>query len=924
MVSRLTVCLIFSFAACVCVRAQSTLWSNAWYTTGQPGLTWNDATAVRTTNGQIVTLSYIYGWGQQVTSMTPAGVVNWQIDIGDMLDSGYVPVAGADGSVFIHTSGAMTKIDSSGHVVWYRNNLGIVDFVVSANSLYVASCKALASLDIDTGATQWSVDRDNASSCSTSLGTDTAGAVYLASQVDGPASAPISPVRLTKFDAAGSTQWDFSIQPTTNWRPQLLGVAGGHVYIQQGTSVAAYDAVSGSSLWVRAQMYGLFVAGLPGSPIVSGDGGMSRLDPADGHTDWTSSSVDITARAMQGDDAYLCSFGIIQKFNATTGAYSWSFTPPFFSSPCFALLVDSGSVIAESVDLSTGAIRFDAIDASTGNATGTDQAASTQQGLVEYDSFVDNGHIVQTGKVLNTTNYHLRSVDAISGAVDWDVAFSPPLPGWGPELAHSADSIIVADYSADGTGYASDYWLASFARSDGSLRWSKVEQEYAFDQEISTEWASTPQTDSRGNVFFSRSESGACYLGNPQECYSSTLMKLAAADGSVLWHFDGVDDNDIFFDGLYSDAPPFTLIGDDVLVAGNFSGSLAGQNIVRLSGIDGSVMWSAAPFTSGGSSYVAVNPEGTITLTNGTSRALLQASGAVLWIDHPTLPCSSACMFFGSAQLADGTQLYAGTDYDISYANNGWVISQPLIQNAPVRKVPVNIDKPSDVRSWPRQLIVDDATVWLVGSMRQQPYTYVYYLAKLDPVTLGVGDQQVLATNRADVFAPGSNLTMLAAPVNDVLSADINVWGGDLPAASGAASFDTAIAARGDLALALTSADSIDTSAFGATVTYNGDTSVTGVRLTIWHQGYYDAASLICAAAGASNCVISNHSGYVEASFDIQTGGSVTVSGTYPASRESATLYGSVYGPASLAEPTLGNNFGSALIGDLLFRNGFE
>jgi hypothetical protein len=882
---------------------------------GQPGLTWDEAEAVRTSDGQIVTVSFIYGWSSQVTSVTSAGAVNWQINVGDLLDNGYPPAAGANGSVFVRTSGSLTKIDSSGHIVWYRNDLGIVNFVVSTNALYVTSCKAVASLDLDTGATQWSVDRSNAKSCSAGLGTDTSGNVYLLSQADVATPAPI---QLSRFDAAGAPQWDISIPPpASNLSAQFLGVADGRVYIQQGSAVAAYDAASGSSLWSRDQMGGLFVAGSPGSPIVSGDGGLSRLDPVDGHTDWTGTYFDMNARAVQGDDVYFCAYGVVRKFNATTGAFGWSSTAPFFSSPCFALMVDSASVLAESVDLSTGVIRIDAIDTASGIATSTAQAAATQQGLVDYDSFVDAGHIVQAGKVLNTTAYRLRSLDATTGAVDWDVAFNPPLPGWGPALAHSPDS-------ANGTGYASDYWIGSFARSDGSLCWSKVENEYAFGYEISTEWASSPQTDSQGNVFFSRSESGACYLGNPQECYSSTLMKLAATDGSVLWHFDDVNDNDTYSDGIYSVAPPFTLIGDDVLVAGNFSGSLAGQNIVRLSGSDGSVMWSAAPFASAGSDNVAVNPDGTITLTNGTSRALLQGSGAVLWVDHPTLPCAGACMFFGGAQLADGTQLDAGTDYDAGYANNGWVISQPLTKDASARKVPVNSDKPSDVRSWPLQVIVDDAAVWITGSMRQQPHTYLYYLAKLDPVTLSVSDQQVLSTNQADVFAPGSNFSMLAAPANDVLSASVNLWGDGLPTASGAASFDTTITARGDLAIALSAADGPDASTFQATVTYTGNAPVAGARLVIWHQGVYDARLLTCMTAGASNCALSDHSGYVEATFDIQPGGSIALTGAYPLSKESSTLYGAVYGPASLAEPTLGNNFRSAPIGDRLFRSGFE
>jgi hypothetical protein len=82
MTSRLAAGLVVLFGGCIHAHALEPIWSNAWYAIGQPGLTWDAATAVRTTDGEIVTVSFIYGWGPQVTSMTPEGAVNWQINLG--------------------------------------------------------------------------------------------------------------------------------------------------------------------------------------------------------------------------------------------------------------------------------------------------------------------------------------------------------------------------------------------------------------------------------------------------------------------------------------------------------------------------------------------------------------------------------------------------------------------------------------------------------------------------------------------------------------------------------------------------------------------------------------------------------------------------------------------------------------------------
>jgi len=912
------------WATCTSALAQNPGWSSAWYTSGQPELSSRSTAMVRTTTGQLVVF---YGnddnWGYQVTSMTPAGVVNWQINLADYFDSGQV-AAGPDGSVFVSTQGATARIDGSGNVLWHRNALHASGFALANGAFYSENCNALARLDVNTGATIWLVETADSIGCSTGADADAAGNVYLITWIGDATPYSTSQIKLAKFDPNGTSLWQLSITVSGTFA-RIVGVSDGRLYAQQGPDVAAYDAASGTPLWVHPQMDALLLAGIPASPLANDSDGMHRLNPSDGHIEWTGGAVQIPPVAGQGQDAYLCSNGYVSKFNATSGMGDWSFDLHSTPWSCLALAFGGGNVSVANIDL-TGVLRIDTIAAASGAAVNTALAAPTQQGIVVYDSFIDNGRIVQAGKLSGTTDYHLRSIDAGTGSVDWDVVFTPPLNGWGPLLGRSADSIIVTDYTATGScsSCGSDFWIGSFARSDGALRWSKTELGYAPLYGISTAWSSAPVTDSHGDVYVSYSQTGACPYYPYNYCYTSSLMKLAAADGSVLWHFDSMADYDASFDGMYGFAPPFTLIDDDVLVAGNFTDALAGKNIVRLSGIDGTLMWSATPLAGRATSYVALNPDHTITLTDGSSRALLEHSGTVLWTDDPVLPCLTGCLFYGAAQLPDGTQLYSGVDAGLTYPRIGFVMSLPLAQNAMARRAPVNGDAPATVRTIPLQLIADDTTVWLRGSMKQPPYTYFYFLGKLDPVTLAVSDQQVLSTMQADAFAPSSSFAMLAAPTHDLLPVVTSLWGAGASFASGAALLETTIAVRGDLALSVSATDNIDDSTFRATVTYAGDAPAATVRLMLWHQGYFDADSLACSTVNASNCVATSHSGYVEATFDIQPGGSIKVSGSYPRSKMLSTLYGSVHGAASLAEPSLGNNFSSAPVGDLLFRDGFE
>lgn len=140
-------------------------------------------------------------------------------------------------------------------------------------------------------------------------------------------------------------------------------------------------------------------------------------------------------------------------------------------------------------------------------------------------------------------------------------------------------------------------------------------------------------------------------------CFFASVLKLAGADGRTIWRNDLPD--------VVGNAPPFTLVGNDVLVGGPFDGTLAGADVARLSSIDGSVLWTANPFSaSTGGSAASVNPDCSITLVSGNERALLSAdSDVVLWTDLATLPCQGTCYTNGTLQLSDGTVVNVGLQH---------------------------------------------------------------------------------------------------------------------------------------------------------------------------------------------------------------------------------------------------------------------
>ncbi|MEO5626682.1 MAG: hypothetical protein ABIQ70_11800, partial [Dokdonella sp.] len=90
-----------------------------------------------------------------------------------------------------------------------------------------------------------------------------------------------------------------------------------------------------------------------------------------------------------------------------------------------------------------------------------------------------------------------------------------------------------------------------------------------------------------------------------------------------------------------------------------------------------------------------------------------------------------------------------------------------------------------------------------------------------------------------------------------------------------------------------------------------------------WPSGITAAT---CTTQAASNCAVTTLSGNLDARFDIQSGGSIDVSGDVQAldGGENASLDAMAYGPMGLSEQETLNNFASVSMTQSLFFDGFD
>src|SRR6185312_2823663 len=100
-----------------------------------------------------------------------------------------------------------------------------------------------------------------------------------------------------------------------------------------------------------------------------------------------------------------------------------------------------------------------------------------------------------------------------------------------------------------------------------------------------------------------------------------------------------------------------------VVVAGPFSGTLSGHDVIKLSGSDGSVQWTSDAFSGGGASNFFVASDGNLIAIGANGWAKLDAAtGGTIWMNafSPT-PCLYGCAGgYDILGLPDGGVLEVG------------------------------------------------------------------------------------------------------------------------------------------------------------------------------------------------------------------------------------------------------------------------
>jgi outer membrane protein assembly factor BamB len=587
-----------------------------------------------------------------------------------------------------------------------------------------------------------------------------------------------------------------------------------------------------------------------------------------------------------------------------------------------------GSVIgAADTSYTPAAVSLQRFDAASGAALGTIALAPEASGVLEMDETADTQQLTEVAFVprQTTVQLQLRAVARADGHTLWersDDSLNAIVPPESAALTHTADAVAVTVGNIQSASLFNSVWAGAFDAATGARRW----QRYFYNDGAFTQGntypthAQPPVADSAGNVFVSYGMGKDC---SGYVCSHLVVAKLNASDGSIAWQRD---------DAAGDPSAPHRIfaLGDDVLVNGPFAAPYAAANLLRLSGADGSVLWSSsdAQYDYVGTVNAAVDNT-LLTRDDGGWSKLDPQSGTTVWHNAYTSTCGIGWI----KVLPNGDQIGAG------YVGAWNGSEQPCVSRLPSTASAVSqswtLDAPdSAMRSFVSSAFLDDAgKYWLlVRRIRIGGHLILDSLAEFDPDSgTSLGEQSLGWSDWRDASAPLTMAYPLEAPHADRLLA--LTWNQAPPAAAtnGAALYDTTVLAQGDIAIAAQFDRSVAAAGqlanFHVVATYQGDVAVSGVQIEIDSPWGTHAVGLACATVKATNCSYDQNDSVVHAVVDMQPGASVDISGAFPAlaSPTGVQLSAVVSGPIGLRETTMSNNLAHAPIAsDQVFADGFE
>ncbi len=839
--------------------------------------------------------------------------------------------------------GYVARVRGDGTLAWSRDLPALWLARIGPDRLVAADCQHFSVIDADTGTVLWQrvfdvtpIDCER----SRALATDDDSNIYFTYR-QASASTGTS-VHVIKHDPSGQLLWDQTLDSFRGAR--LVGVGGDLLYVEGADELRALRTSDGSAAWANPIDLGArsLLDGGTGETIVVDSDSVKRLAATDGMPRWTTPVTQAREYASVGDALVVETIAGLSKLDVDNGAIVWTQALPQADADGHVLSYfafgpsGSNNVLAVARPEAAGHLPpiLQRLDFTTGSLQDNPTLSAVEQGIFGASVVETSGDVVGAG--LSWANelpeLHLRRLDSTDGSVQWQTSVpvaigALPLPLlWQSlqtqtiPLMHAAGSSTLVAVDLNTVNYVNDVgcsWVAMFDNASGALRWSTLL--YTFDQSDTV--ALAPIADADGNVYFSV----ASRAGSPTNLFVDyKLYKLAAADGAVLW---STSESAMVPFG-YVPPQPFQVIGTDVLQFGYFDPPLEDVAIRRRSGVDGSILWTRTQDPHGIEAVYPTVDGGLI--VRGIGWAKLDATtGAAVW----SAACGSACYGIDEIALADGNLLSVGQEpvgaqqalptvsllrNDGSGTFEHWQLESSASPFQRVNALQLQQDAAGEV--WLRMFrFIPDSRAGLG------------VLAPFDLASGTLGDQQVISIKQTDIGRDTYYTELLGAPDEGSLLLGIRAAHGLSATSSGNLQLDTHITARGDIELAL----EIDpapaapgaTRGFVATITYQGDAPVEGARFDLYSPWPAGLVDLDCTVVAASNCVMDARTGNLHASFDLQPGAVVTISGQMIVLADlpwSLRVTAAAFGPVGLAEPDTRNNFAVSVTNDFLFADGFD
>ena len=883
----------------------------------------------------------------QIVRLDGAGNVRWRVNLGNLSSTDdwteEAMIGRSDGGAYaaVNYGTAVVSIDALGNVVW-STATNAAALAMDGNLLLIETCNGVQALDGSSGALIWSRHVVVSGNCyGGGLAVDTDGAIY-AGFVGYPQPGPAS--ALVKLDAAGTLLWQARGVPS-----RIVGVAGGLVYASNSTDLglpiatAAVRASDGSLGWQVNGADGVGMAGSTPEVIVKTNAGYQRLSAQDGTPRWSVGTNPVVPHL-----AFAFAYGskvIVDnvQIDADTGSLDWTTTLANGSSPdtlqeTTAGRLANGQIVFGLVPAYAPAFApvLQTVDAGSGALGAQFAPAAAPQGLSGF-SLTNGSLVINVAPYADGADFPtaVRALDASSGALQWQTTVLPQAVGQvtptyrGGTIA--GDALVLSD--TENTGYyghpsPGGVWIGAYELATGNARWTALLEQIDSTRIQDATDAYDPQADADGNVILAYSAYYTLEQAppfSPQFQYVKSVVKLSAADGSVLWRHDESQD----VNGVGTPyAPAAFVVGNDVYLAGPFAAPYDQNSVIKLSGADGSVQWASSIFANAYVVEVHAGPPGSV-IVRGPGRAALDAqTGAVLWSAADSLTCTGQCTSGGGEVVLPSGDAYFATQN----ASRAEIILSPADANASAQEFRFDASDTKLRTSYAYTLNrAADGTLWTAIFRKYIGAQRALYLAQFDPVTHTLLRQQALDLAGNSPLFDHASAVPLAAPQNEWLPVEtFGVHPPQQPATLGAASIDTHVTSTGNLSVHLATDKSV--AGIGAPVNfhlhvdYSGDNPIAGARLVADFPWTGHATSQTCTTQSASNCALDTRSDSVMARFDLQPGGSIDITGQLLTSdgTDGGRLSAVVIGPVGLNEQDPSDNAAQVIVNQSLFANGFE